>query len=157
MDVVQSIKIKTAFSMKISVLLLSEKGCVVIFLLINYVVTTCVYSAQWGLCNFRFSALLSLLINKHVVVGIALMYYIIHNTCGYGWIPLHFDLFILLWQMIVLPPGSLMQVVAVSVIDTPYTFSCIGSGENTSFHIISMMIRYGMCLCRSSCGELVHG
>ena len=35
-DVVQSIKIKTAFSMKISVLLLSEKGCVVIFLLINY-------------------------------------------------------------------------------------------------------------------------
>ena len=46
MDVVQSIKIKTAFSMKISVLLLSEKG---IFLLINYVVTTCVYSAQWGL------------------------------------------------------------------------------------------------------------
>ena len=49
MDVVQGIKIKTAFSMKISVLLLSEKGCVVIFLLINYVVTTCVYSAQWGL------------------------------------------------------------------------------------------------------------
>ena len=101
MDVVQSIKIKTAFSMKISVLLLSEKGCVVIFLLINYVVTTCVYSAQWGVCNFRFSALLSLLINKHVVVGIALMYYITctlhHNTCG--WIPLHFDLFTNLWQL----------------------------------------------------------
>ena len=31
-----------------------------------------------------------------------------------------------------------MQVVAVSVIATPCTFSCIGSGENTSFHIISM-------------------
>ena len=73
----------------------------------KHVVTTCVYSARWGLWNLEAlmssassSLLPTLLINKHVVVGITLPYMdVLHHVVRSMTvlsIHSHFDLFVLL-------------------------------------------------------------
>ena len=73
MEVVQSIKIKTAFSMKIFDLHHN---------LDMHVVTTCVYSAQWGLYNLDSQPLPlpSLTVDKQVLHCLIWMYYIMWYT-----------------------------------------------------------------------------